>query len=54
MPPLGGEGFAVVAVVTFTDIVGGSKGNDPCRDTTGSSVAAKASSSGPGAAICSR
>ena len=54
IPLLEGGFGAGVVVVTFTDIVscwGGSSGRDPCRLTTGSSVAASASSSGPGAAI---
>ena len=43
-------------MVTFTDIgfcCGGSRGSDPCRLTTGSSVAASASSRGPGTGIIS-
>lgn len=54
IPPLDGGFTAGVAVVTFTDIVfgsGGSRGSDPCSDTTGSSVAANALSSGHGTAI---
>lgn len=53
IPPLGGGGFAGVVVVTFTDIVGcagGSRGSEPCRDTTGLRVAGNASSRGPGIA----
>lgn len=46
IPPLGGGFAAGVVMVTFTDIVGGSNGNDPCKDTTGLSVAASASSMG--------
>lgn len=53
MPPAEGAFCAGVVVVTFTDIVscGGSRGRDPWRDTTGSRVAANASSRGPGSAI---
>ena len=54
IPLLDKGGFAGVVVVMFTDIigcVGGSRGNEPCKDTTGSRVAANASSRGPGAAI---
>ena len=48
-PPF--KGTCGVTMVTFADIVGGSNGNDPYRDTTGSRVAASASSAGFGAAI---
>ena len=54
IPLLGGGGFVGVVVVTFTDIIGrtgGLRGSEPCRDTTGSRVAASVSSRGPGAAI---
>lgn len=54
IPLLGGGGFAGVVVVTFTDIigcVGGSRGSDPCKDTTGPRVVASASSRGPGSAM---
>ena len=51
IPPFEGMLWIGVVVITFTDIVGGSNGNDPCRDMTGSSVAANALSRGPGTAI---
>ena len=54
IPPLAEGGFVGVVVVMFTDIVGcigGSRGSEPCRDITGSRVAASASSRGPGSAI---
>lgn len=54
MLPLGRGGFVGVVVVMFTDIVvcvGGSRGSDPCKDTTVSRVAASALSRGPGAAM---
>ena len=52
IPPFKGGFGPGAVVVTFTDIVsccGGSRGSDPCRLTTGLSVAASASSRGPGA-----
>ena len=52
IPPLEGGRLAGVVVVTFTDIVGGSRGSGPCKDTTGSRVFANASSRGPSTAIC--
>lgn len=54
IPLLDAGGFAGMVVVTFTDIVGyvgGSRGRDPCNDTTGASVSANASLRGSGSAI---
>lgn len=54
IPPLDGGGFTGVVVVTFTDIIGcigGSRGSDPCKDTTGLRVVASALSRGPGSAM---
>ena len=56
IPPIEGGFEAGAVVVTFTDMVGGaggSSGKDPCKLTIGSSAAAKASSSGPGATTAS-
>ena len=51
IPPFGGAFWTGVVVVTFTDMVGGSSGRDPCRLTIGSSAVANASSNGPGAVM---
>lgn len=51
-PSIRGQFVVGAIVVTLTDMVssGGSNGNGPCKDTIGSRVAAKISSSGLGSA----